>query len=141
MLTKEQIEHYRKNGYLVVADVLDRGTVAELSRVSNDFIKKSANTIASDDVYDVGPGHSLESPRLRRLKHPHTHHPIYEKVVRCSAIVDIVEALVGPGVRFDHSKLNYNRAMLRGPSSGTRTGRFILTPMTTCWRSAYSSRM
>ena len=27
--------------------------------------------------------------------------------MRCSAIVDIVAALVGPAVRFDHSKLNY----------------------------------
>ena len=107
MLTQEQIEHYRENGYLLVPDVLNAETVAELSRVSDNFIRKSAEASQSDDVYDVGPGHRPESPRLRRLKHPHTHHPIYEKVVRCSAIVDIVEALVGPGVRFDHSKLNY----------------------------------
>ncbi len=107
MLTQDQIEHYRENGYLLVPEVLDAKTVAELSRVSEDFIRKSAQAIESNDVYDIGPGHSAESPRLRRLKHPHTHHPIYEKVMRSSAIVDIVAALVGPGVRFDHSKLNY----------------------------------
>ena len=35
------------------------------------------------------------------------HHPVYERVMRSRAIVDIVAALVGPAVRFDHSKLNY----------------------------------
>ena len=107
MLTQAQIELYHRDGYLLVPDVLDTETVAELRQVSYEFVKKSGEALESDDVYDIGPGHSADSPRLRRLKHPHTHHPVYERVVRNPAIVDIVADLVGPAVRFDHSKLNY----------------------------------
>lgn len=107
MLTEEQVEFYHEQGYLLVPEVLDDATVTELREVSNEFIEKSGTVSASDDLYDIGTGHSAEHPRLRRLKNPHTHHFIYERVVRCDAIVDVVAALVGPSVRFDHSKLNY----------------------------------
>ena len=107
MLTREQIEFYRSNGYLFVPEVLDAATVNELREVSYDFVRKSANTAESDEVYDIGPGHRPEQPCVRRLKHPHIRHPAYQRVMKCDAIVDIVAALVGPAVRFDHSKLNF----------------------------------
>ena len=107
MLTEEQVEFYHEQGYLLVPEVLDDETVTELREVSNEFIEKSGTVSASDDIYDIGTGHTAERPRLRRLKSPHTHHSIYDRVVRSDAIVDVVAALVGPSVRFDHSKLNY----------------------------------
>lgn len=107
MLNPTQIEHYHRNGYLLVPDVLDQETVAELQCVSREFIARSAEVTQSNEMYDIGPGHAPGRLRVRRLKRAHTHHPIYEKVMRSDAIVDIVAALVGPGVRFDHSKLNY----------------------------------
>ena len=107
MLTQEQIEFYDANGYLVVADVLDAKTVAALGQISNEFIEKSGEVTESNETYDIGPGHSADNPRLRRLKSPHLHHPVYEKVMRNPAIVDIVADLVGGTVRFDHSKLNF----------------------------------
>ena len=107
MLSKEQVAFYHDNGYLVVPDVLDAQTVNALSAVSDEFVIRSGEVSASDEIYDIGPGHSVQTPRLRRLKNPHTHHEVYDRVVRCNAIVDIVASLIGPAVRFDHSKLNY----------------------------------
>ena len=107
MLTRNQIEFYQGQGYLLVPDVLDAQTVAELRRVSNQFVEKSASVSTSNDMYDVGTGHTSECPRLRRLKSPHLHHNVFDRVVRSDAVVDVVASLVGPAVRFDHSKLNY----------------------------------
>ena len=45
MLTQEQIDHYRENGYLLVPDVLDADTVAELRQVSYDFITRSGASL------------------------------------------------------------------------------------------------
>ena len=107
MLSQEQIARYHQDGYLLVDDVLDADTVSALRRVSYDFVQRSGQVSKSDDIYDIGVGHTPETPRLRRLKNPQTLHPVYEQVVRDPAIVDIVADLVGPAVRFDHSKLNF----------------------------------
>jgi hypothetical protein len=41
MLTKDQVESYREKGYLGVEGVFDAGEVAELQRVTDEFVDKS----------------------------------------------------------------------------------------------------
>jgi ectoine hydroxylase-related dioxygenase (phytanoyl-CoA dioxygenase family) len=106
MLSPEQVESYHKNGYLVVEDVIDPATVAELRRVTEDFVERARAVAASDGTFDLAEGHGPETPQLRRIKHPEAQHPVYDAVMRAPALLDIVEALVGPDVRFDHGKLN-----------------------------------
>lgn len=110
MLSDSQIEFYREHGYLVVENVLGGETLAALRRVTAEFVQKSRDIAASNAVFDVGPGHSPQNPVLRRVKDPQRQHPVYDRVMRSSAIIDIVAALIGPDVRFDHSKLNYKPA-------------------------------
>ena len=107
MLTNEQIEAYRDEGYLLVREVFDAATVAELKSVTDAFVARSVEVESSNETYDIGVGHCPERPVVRRLKHPHLLHDVYDRVVRAPALVDIVSALLGENVRFDHSKLNF----------------------------------
>lgn len=115
MLTPEQIEFYHLNGYLAVENVLSPETVAELQRVTDEFVEKSRAITQHDDVYDLEPGHSAENPRLRRLKNPIKQHPLYDATMRDPRIVDLIEQLIGPNLRQNGTKLNMKSASFGSP--------------------------
>ncbi len=106
MLSQEQIAFYHENGYLAVENVLSSTDVAELRRVTDDFVQQSAAFTEHTDVFDLEPGHTPEAPRLRRLKNPILHHPVYDNTLRHPAILDIVADLIGPAIRTNGNKLN-----------------------------------
>ena len=58
-------------------------------------------------VFDLDTGHSAAEPRLRRLSSPTDLHETYWEFASQSAIVDVAVALLGPDVKFHHSKLNF----------------------------------
>ena len=70
MLTQQQVEEYREKGYIGVEGVLTEAEVAELNRVTDEFVEKSREVTEHDGVFDLEPGHSAEEPKLRRLKSP-----------------------------------------------------------------------
>ena len=106
MLTSKKIDFYHKNGYLGVEGVLSADEVAELRRVTEGFVQLSASVTEHTDVFDLEPGHTPESPKLRRLKDPIKHHEVYKKFLHHPRILDIVEQLIGPGLRTNGNKLN-----------------------------------
>ena len=106
MLSAEQIAFYHQHGYLMVENVLSADELAELQRVTDDFVEHSRSVAASDEIYDLEPNHSAERPRLRRIKNPIQQHDVYDRTLRHKGILDIVEQLVGPGVRRHNTKLN-----------------------------------
>lgn len=115
MLTQEQIDFYHANGYLSVEKVLSAAEIAELGRVTDEFVEKSRAITAHTDVFDLEPGHTPESPKLRRLKNPVQQHPVYDGAIRHGGILDIVEQLIGPGVRTNGNKLNMKSAEFGSP--------------------------
>lgn len=106
MLSPHEIESYHEQGYLVVNGVLDDGEVQALRTVTDSFVEQSRAYTEHTDVFDLEPGHTPEAPRLRRLKEPVQQHPVYDSIMRHGRILDIVEALLGPGVRTNGNKLN-----------------------------------
>jgi ectoine hydroxylase-related dioxygenase (phytanoyl-CoA dioxygenase family) len=106
MLTKNQIDFYHENGYLGVEGVLSAADVAALRRVTDEFVQMSAAVSEHTDVFDLEPGHTAAAPKLRRLKNPIEQHEVYNDTLRHPAILDIVEQLIGPGVRTNGNKLN-----------------------------------
>ncbi len=106
MLNAEQIAFYHENGYIVVDDVLSAGELAELQQVTDEFVERSRAVDASNEIFDLEPNHSAERPRLRRIKSPDSQHPVYDGIMRHQGILDIVEQLVGPGLRRQSTKLN-----------------------------------
>ena len=130
-LSEEQIANYRRDGYLSVENVLDPGEVAELQQVTETFVERSRTVTSHTEDFDLEPGHTAESPKLRRPKDPHRQHPIYNSILRDPRILYMVEQLLGPGIRFQNTKLNMKSPGFGSPVECTRTGRSTLTPTTT----------
>ena len=69
-------------------------------------MEKSREISESNNVFDIGPGHSKDSPILRRLKSPDENHDEYWNF-STGLMADVASDLVGPNVTFHHSKLNF----------------------------------
>jgi ectoine hydroxylase-related dioxygenase (phytanoyl-CoA dioxygenase family) len=115
MLSDQQVQSYRENGYLAVPDVLSAAEVAELQRVTDELVEASRMVEAHTDVYDLEPSHSAAEPRVRRIKSPDLQHEAYARTLRHPTILDIVEQLIGPGVRYQSTKLNMKAAGYGSP--------------------------
>ena len=115
MLSSRQVQSYRDRGYLAVPGVLSAAEVAELQRVTDELVDASRNVAAHTEVYDLEPGHSAAEPRVRRIKSPDRQHEVYARTLRHPAILDIVEQLIGPGVRYQSTKLNLKAAGYGSP--------------------------
>ena len=106
MLTTDQIKAFQTKGYLAVDNVISQQELKELRAVTEEFVERSREIEESDDTFDLEPGHSAKSPRLRRIIRPVSKHPIYEKYVHHQSILDIVENLIGPNLRYHNNKIN-----------------------------------
>lgn len=114
-LRAEDVAAYRRDGYLRIDGLLDPAEVLELQAVTDEFVDRSRTVTAHSDVFDLEPGHTPQDPKLRRLKSPHRHHPVYDRLLRDERILDVVEQLVGPGIRFRGTKLNMKSAGFGSP--------------------------
>ncbi|MGK9170901.1 phytanoyl-CoA dioxygenase family protein [Inquilinus limosus] len=114
MIKDEEVAAYRRDGVVVVEDVLDATQLAEARRVVAEFIEGSRAVAAHTDVYDLEPGHTPEAPRVRRIKTPHRYHPLFWDIARSPRLVVILQRLLGPGVRLHGSKIN-----LKSPQFGS----------------------
>lgn len=110
MITEQQVKFYRDNGYLVVADVLSSEQLAAVRREVDDLVEKSVAVRANDAVYDLEDTHAAEQPRVRRIKTPHQYMPAVAALTSDPTLVGILTRLIGPGVRFQTSKLNMKSA-------------------------------
>ena len=69
-LSRDQIEAYERDGFIVVKEVLSAGEVAELRRVTDELVEKARFVREHDAVYDLEDSHSAQEPRVRRIKTP-----------------------------------------------------------------------
>ena len=106
MLTAEQIEFYRENGYLMVEDVVDTVLLDEMRAVTGELIEASRSVSESDEVYDLDIDHGPDAPRLTRIKLPTKVHPVFDRGLRESRIPAVLRDLLGPDVALQTSKLN-----------------------------------
>ena len=109
-LTDEQRRFYFDNGYLLVERAVPENWLNRLRDATNEMIERSREITISDSIWDLENSHSPEDPRLRRLTSPNDHHDAYWEYASSSLITDIVADLVGPDVKFHHSKLNFKWA-------------------------------
>ena len=115
MLTQTQIDAYNEIGAITVPDVLSAAEVADLSRVTDDFVANARGLTAHTEIYDLEDSHTPDAPRVRRIKAPHLHHPAYAALARHPRILAVLAALWGPDIRFDTAKLNMKSAGFGAP--------------------------
>ena len=109
-LTNEQREFYFANGYLLVEQAVSEDWLEQLRKATNEMVDQSRLVTVSDAVWDIENNHCADTPRLRRLTSPNDHHPVYWEYAASAMVTDIVADLVGPDVKFHHSKLNFKWA-------------------------------
>jgi ectoine hydroxylase-related dioxygenase (phytanoyl-CoA dioxygenase family) len=112
-LTDDQTRFFRENGYLMAPDAV---TAAELESLRRDFYAWVDESRAQTQNYgamidgrprfDLEPGHNATQPALRRVNSPVEVSRSFYDVMASSRMTDFVADLIGPNVKFHHSKIN-----------------------------------
>ena len=113
VLTSAQAEHFRTRGYLVVEDAVEAGLLSDLRADFAAWIEESrgqtapyGETINGRPRFDLEPGHGAERPALRRVNAPVEVSEACFRAMADSRMTDCVADLIGPNVKFHHSKIN-----------------------------------
>jgi ectoine hydroxylase len=107
VLSAEQCAQYHDEGWLAIPGFVAEVWLERLRAVTEEFLDRSRELAESNVVFDLDQGHSAAEPRLRRLSSPTDLHETYWEFASESPIVDAVVDLLGPNVKFHHSKLNF----------------------------------
>ncbi len=110
VLSQSQREFYFREGYILVEEIIGDEWLRKLRAATEEMVERSCAVTKSDKIFDLEPNHRAASPRLRRVSNPVEQHPAFWDYVTQSPLGDIVADLVGPNVKFHHSKLNYKWA-------------------------------
>ena len=114
MISEKDVQTYKSDGVIVVPDILGATTLSRVRSVIAELVAGSAETLEHTDVYDLEPGHTAESPRVRRIKTPHKVHAAFDEIVRSPAVLDILKKLLAR-LRLHGSKLNMKSAQYGSP--------------------------
>ena len=106
MISDKDVEFYRENGYLLVENLLDQDTRAQMKAVIADLIAKAKGVTKHTDIYDLEPSHTPDAPRVRRIKKPNLVHPVFWDFAKSPKMISALTRLLGPDVRLHGSKLN-----------------------------------
>ena len=107
VLPQRERERYHEDGFLVVPGYVGAAWLARLRAVVAAKIDESRALTASDDQFDLAPGHSAARPNIRRLRKAVDQHPDLWAFAEDPSVVDLVADLLGPDLRFHSSKLNF----------------------------------
>ncbi len=107
ILTQEQREFYFDQGYLLLEKFISDEWLDTLWATTNEFIGQSRVETPSKKLFDVEPSHTPNTPRLRRLISPVDVHPVYREFTFEGPLADLAQDLLGPNVKYHHSKLNF----------------------------------
>lgn len=107
MITAAQKAFYEEEGYLLLPGWLSDEWLARLSATMAHFVEQSRSLSQSTAAILLEPSHTQEAPRLRRIPQTVAFDPVFEEFGLRGPIVDLAEDLLGPDVRFHHSKLNF----------------------------------
>jgi phytanoyl-CoA hydroxylase len=106
MLTAQQQQQYREDGCIVVEDVIDAATRSAMLRQVDAWVAAAKGVETHDNVYDLEPTHTVQQPRVRRVKKPHTLAPLYWNVLKSEPLLSILKQILGANMRLHGSKLN-----------------------------------
>ena len=112
ILTAAQIEKYWRDGFVAVEDVVDPDMLAALRESVDGWVAEAARhgqgwgtTRDGRDRFDVAV-EDKGAPILRRVNNPVEVSDDFRDIAFDSKITDMVTDLIGPDVKFHHSKIN-----------------------------------
>jgi len=113
VLSDRQKALFDEQGYLLVENALGGEQLREMRQQFADWVEESRSheeaygeTVDGRARFDLEPGHRADKPALRRVNAPTDISAVYYRVMRDSAMTDCVAELIGPNVKYHHSKIN-----------------------------------
>lgn len=112
MIDETLLSQYRQDGYLVIESLFPPDMVKALQSATQSHVDAVTNGAVHHKLLDTITAPSGD-PALRRITDPEAYDSVYDQAMRYEPLLDIVEALLGGSIRFDHGKLNF-----KPPSGG-----------------------
>ena len=117
-LTAEQVRFYNETGYLVLENHLDMAIIQDIRDEIARLEASAFGMTESDDRLDLEDSHTPDSPRVRRIKLPHTQSDVIRKLLYSDRILAPIRDLIGPNLRLHTTKLNMKSAEYPGSHKG-----------------------
>ncbi|MGI9372030.1 MAG: phytanoyl-CoA dioxygenase family protein [Hyphomicrobiales bacterium] len=112
-LSEDQKHAFWRDGFLLVENALSEGELLELRKDFAKWVEESKShaqaygeTMDGRPRFDVEPGHSAETPALRRVASPAEISDAYLSAMKVASVADYVSELIGPSIKFHHGKIN-----------------------------------
>jgi ectoine hydroxylase-related dioxygenase (phytanoyl-CoA dioxygenase family) len=112
-LTQQQYDDFWRNGFLVVENAVTPDLLQKLQQIFDDWVAESCayteaygTTINAQPRFDLEASHRADKPALRRVNAPVEVSETYYEAMASSRMTDCVTDLIGPNVKFHHSKIN-----------------------------------
>ena len=112
-LTQQQYNDFWRNGFLVVENAVTPDLLQKLQQIFDDWVMESCahteaygTTINAQPRFDLEESHCADKPALRRVNAPVEVSKAYYEAMASSRMTDCVTDLIGPNVKFHHSKIN-----------------------------------
>lgn len=114
MLTAQQVEQYRRDGYTMCPGFLGQEEVSSLLADIEQIC--AGNTLANHDKtrIEMEPNQPPEGSLVRRIYEPCTYYSAFRAFAESDKVLDCVERLLGPNLVFHYSKIN-----MKPPSIGS----------------------
>ncbi len=133
VLSKGQKEQFWRDGCLVVENAVDGRALEAMQADFAGWVEESrghdkpyGDTLDGRPRFDLEPGHRPDKPGLRRVNAPVEVSKAYFDAMASSRMTDVVAELIGPDVKFHHSKIN---AKLPGGDTAVKWHQdFLFTP-------------
>ena len=110
ILSEDQIAFYNTHGYLVLEKRIPDDIIAAIRSEIARFEEEARGMTESNDRLDLEDSHTLENPRVRRVKLPHTTSEVVKSLLYSDHVLAPVRDLIGPDLRVHTTKLNMKSA-------------------------------
>ncbi|MGH9454549.1 MAG: phytanoyl-CoA dioxygenase family protein, partial [Terriglobia bacterium] len=106
MLSSDQVNQYKEEGYCVCAGFLSTGEAARILEEIDNI--STGSTVAKHDStrMEMEPHQAPDGARIRRIYEPCTYYDHFRALSESAALLDAVEQLLGPDLQFHYSKIN-----------------------------------
>ncbi len=106
MLTRDQVNQYKEEGYCLFPEFLDRAEVGRILKEIDDI--SAGATVANHDAtrLEMEPRQPANGTLIRRIYEPCTYYPYFRAFSESASLLDALEQLLGPNVEIHYSKIN-----------------------------------
>lgn len=108
MITQQEAELYKEQGYLLVKDVFNNEEVEEMRIALDGILKRAAKTKFDANAAwqgDYLPADELKKLVLKGFHDVHYHDAAFHKAMMHPNMVAVLSQIIGPNVQLHHSKM------------------------------------